>query len=181
MNRPQFDNIFKIYKPVQHPDELYWLVQKVERLNPKIILEIGVQKGATLFVWNSVLSEKYHNKGDCLLIGIDLNNNLSWDARKSKTNIKLLVTDSRKKETIYIVKKLLQNRPIDFLFIDGNHSEDGVTSDYQNYSIFVRKGGLVALHDLYNKHYPGVKQFWDKVKGRKESCDHGIGIGTIQH
>lgn len=181
MNRTQLNNILKIYKPVQHPYELYWLVQKVEKLNPKIMLEIGVQTGGTLAIWDSILNGTHHNKGDCLLIGIDLNNKLSWDTRKSKNNINMLFVDSRKKETINIVKYILKGRKIDFAFIDGGHMETTVTSDYQNYSKLVRKGGLVGFHDIYNKDYPGVKQFWNKLKGIKESCNYGIGIGTIQH
>lgn len=42
MNIEQFDNLFKIYRPVQHPEELYWLIKNVEKVNPKIIMEIGV-------------------------------------------------------------------------------------------------------------------------------------------
>lgn len=179
MNRIQFNNVLKIYKPIQHPDELYWLVQKVEKLSPKIMLEIGVKAGGTLAIWDSTLSIN-HNKGDCLLIGIDLYNKLSWDTRKSKNNINMLFTDSRKKETIDIVKYILKGRKIDFAFIDGGHTEIAVTSDYQNYSKLVRKGGMIAFHDIDNKYYPGVRLFWNKLKGRKESCNHGIGIGIIK-
>lgn len=179
MNRDQFDNLFKFYKPVQHSEELYWLIKKVENVNPKIILEICIQTGGTLALWNYILSE--NKSSDCLLIGIDLYNNMSWNTKASKNNIKLLIADSRKKETINIVKNLLHHKPIDFVFIDGGHTEEVVTSDYQNYSKFVRKGGLISFHDIYNKSYPGVKNFWNKVKGKKESCNHGIGIGIIQY
>lgn len=178
MNREQFDNIFKTYKPNQHSEELWWLVKKVEKIRPKTILEIGVKTGATLFLWDSVLSDS--KSSDCLLIGIDLNNNFSWDTKKSKNNIKMLFTDSRKKETIDIVKYILKDRKIDFAFIDGGHTEPVVTSDFQNYSKFVRKAGIVAFHDIYNKNYPGVGQFWDKVRWKKETINYGIGIGIIE-
>lgn len=177
MNRTQLDNLFKTYKPVQDPDELYWLIRKVEKLNPKTILEIGVQKGATLSIWDNILNETCHS--DCLLIGIDIQNRMTWDTRKSKNNIQMLFTDSRKKETTNIMKNILKERKLDFAFIDGGHTEATVTSDYQNYSQLVRKGGLVAFHDVNNRHYPGVKQFWDKVKRKKESCNYCSGIGII--
>ena len=36
---------------------------------------------------------------------------------------------------------------IDFLFIDGDHSEEAVRRDWNDWSRFVRRGGIVALHD----------------------------------
>ena len=36
---------------------------------------------------------------------------------------------------------------IDFLFIDGNHSLEGVLEDYRNYEYKIPAGGYIALHD----------------------------------
>lgn len=178
MDKIQLDNLFKIYEPIQDTTELFWLVNKVEHINPKVILEIGVNTGATLGFWDHIIGK---SKGVAypILIGIDIRNNMKWNTKKSKNNIKLLIADSNKKETVDIVKNILQNRHVDFLYIDGNHSEKYVTSDFQNYSKFVRKGGIIAFHDINNKRYPGVKQFWDKVRGKKEICICRSGTGMI--
>jgi predicted O-methyltransferase YrrM len=37
--------------------------------------------------------------------------------------------------------------PIDLLVIDGDHSEDGVQRDWNDWSPFVRPGGVVVFHD----------------------------------
>lgn len=37
--------------------------------------------------------------------------------------------------------------PIDFLFIDGDHSWNGIERDWQDWSGHVIPGGIVALHD----------------------------------
>ncbi len=37
--------------------------------------------------------------------------------------------------------------PIDFLFIDGDHSWDGIRGDWEGWSGFVEVGGVVCLHD----------------------------------
>jgi hypothetical protein len=37
--------------------------------------------------------------------------------------------------------------PIDFLFIDGDHSYDGIRADWQAWSGRIDFGGVVALHD----------------------------------
>ena len=39
-------------------------------------------------------------------------------------------------------------RKFDFLFVDGDHSYDGVVSDFVAYYPLVRPGGLIALHDI---------------------------------
>jgi len=38
-------------------------------------------------------------------------------------------------------------RPIDFLFIDGDHSKEGVSADIDKYAPFVRVGGHLFFHD----------------------------------
>lgn len=37
--------------------------------------------------------------------------------------------------------------PIDFIFIDGDHSEMGLVADWRAWSPLVQPGGIVALHD----------------------------------
>ena len=44
-------------------------------------------------------------------------------------------------------KTIPWDRPIDFLFIDGDHSEAGVSADIHKYTPFVKVGGCVFLHD----------------------------------
>jgi hypothetical protein len=43
--------------------------------------------------------------------------------------------------------------PLDFLFIDGDHSFDGVVRDWDEWMIHVAVGGHVALHDA--RTFPG--------------------------
>lgn len=176
MNKDILSYIIKKYEPIQNYWELYWLVDKIERINPNVILEIGVKTGGTLALWDYILKNKY----DPILICIDIANKLKWDTRKSKNNIKFLIADSRNERTINKVKYNLQNRKIDFLYIDGGHSFYQVISDYKIYSKFVRKGGIIAIHDIFNDTCPGVKQFWNNVKGRKEFCICKQGTGIIR-
>jgi len=39
------------------------------------------------------------------------------------------------------------DKPIDFLFVDGDHTEEGVLSDWREWHRFVQPGGRVAFHD----------------------------------
>jgi len=44
--------------------------------------------------------------------------------------------------------RLLAGEPLDFLFIDGEHTYEGVKQDVEAYSPFVTAGGLVVFHDM---------------------------------
>ena len=45
------------------------------------------------------------------------------------------------------VNAALLHDPIDFVFIDGDHSEEGLLGDWNAWSSLVLPGGIVALHD----------------------------------
>lgn len=47
----------------------------------------------------------------------------------------------------------IEAEPIDFLFIDGDHTYDGVKTDWDIWSPLVGSGGIVALHD--SRAHPG--------------------------
>ena len=41
----------------------------------------------------------------------------------------------------------LRDRDFDFVFIDGDHSYEGLNADWQGWSVLVRASGIIALHD----------------------------------
>jgi hypothetical protein len=63
------------------------------------------------------------------------------------------------------VKGWLDGRPINLLFIDGDHRYEGVRQDYEIYAPMVE--GIIAFHDLAGE--PGVARFWDEL----QRGDHG--------
>ena len=67
------------------------------------------------------------------------------------------------------MKKQLGDEDLDFLFIDGDHSYEGVLCDFMTYSPLVRTGGLIAFHDICEHPAEAkceVKKFWDELKGK---------------
>ena len=74
------------------------------------------------------------------------------DENIKKTNIhkheyKLIKGNTSHKKVIDKVKSLTNN--IDLLFIDGDHTKEGVLKDWNNYSGMVSKGGLVVFDDYW--------------------------------
>jgi len=53
--------------------------------------------------------------------------------------------------------------PIDMLFIDADHSYEGVKLDFDSWYPFVRKGGIIAFHD-YSTTWSGVVKLIDEIE-----------------
>lgn len=76
--------------------------------------------------------------------------------------------------------------PFDFLFIDGDHSYQGVRADWLTWSPLVRPGGLVAFHDTWpngDRHEPGVVGWVDELRHHRPSIEwtdpDGVGIAAF--
>jgi predicted O-methyltransferase YrrM len=66
-------------------------------------------------------------------------------------------------------------QPIDYLYIDADHSYRGVAADLQYWAPFVKPGGLI-LGDDYDHHlFPGVRQAWDEFEQA-----HGLTLTRYQ-
>ncbi len=175
---------------IQIRSEFVSLVERVSELKPKVVLEIGTARGGTLFAWTQLASD--------LVVSCDLNGpGYKTEFYKklpppgSKCKVINLQGDSHRPEFKELVRKALNNQKVDFLFIDGDHTEKGVEQDFNDYIEFVRPGGLVAFHDIVeNQPFPTnqVYYFWSRLKklhpSSKEYIDNpkqcGFGIGTIE-
>ena len=55
------------------------------------------------------------------------------------------------------------NKKIDFLFIDGDHSEKGVVNDFMAYKDFMNSNGIICFDNYGGRAWPGVKKALDKI------------------
>lgn len=161
------------FAAMQKPAELSALLGIVDSLKPKVILEVGVGKGGTSWCWSKLNSVE-------LIIAIDLiggpwgggptKESLEYIASHTKASYVFMDGNSQSSKTLMSVEKILDEREVDFLFIDGDHSYAGVKTDFLIYKRFVRSGGVIAFHDIC-EHAPEtkceVKKFWDEIK---ETC-----------
>ena len=56
------------------------------------------------------------------------------------------------------------SEPIDYLYVDADHSYEGVLADLLAWAPHVRCGGLILGDDYDNAIYPGVKEAWDEFE-----------------
>jgi predicted O-methyltransferase YrrM len=162
-------------RPGQVREEIARLLSILKsELKPKRIMELGTNNGGTLFLLCQVAF------ADSLLISLDLPGGKfgggypEWKAalfrefaKKSQT-IHLVTGNSHEEETLRVVNGILGGAMLDFLLIDGDHTYEGVKQDFLMYAPLVRKGGIVAFHDIAkNSRTKGcnVHDFWNEIKG----------------
>lgn len=162
------------FSMVQNIEEITEAFNKVKSLNPKRILEIGVERGGSLQCWANCIEPPGY------IVGVDHQDKVSWD--KFKTDNFIYFVEAYSKDAIQDVIDFLEGNPLDFLFIDGDHSYNGVKLDFELYSPLVKHKGIIGFHDikmdLTNKS--GVSKFWNELKGKKEEIigsTNSIGIG----
>lgn len=188
----------QIFGAIQQRSEIAGLLEILRQNPPKYICEIGTASGGTLFLLTQVC------RPDALLLSIDLG--LSFERRLVHARfagrgqqIVSIRGDSRTPQTLARVRSLLRGHRLDLLFIDGDHSYEGVKSDFANYSPLVRPGGLIVLHDIVPDHGArygkptcsytgGVPTFWNELKAQHRTSElienpdqDGYGIGIVHN
>jgi len=190
-----FTKYFNLIRPIQLKEEILELLNFLYRFDLNFILEIGTANGGTLFLFSKIASEI------STLISIDLprgpfgGSYPIWKIPLFKSfalpnqQIRLIRADSHKTTTLKKVKDVLGENALDFLFIDGDHTFEGVSKDFEMYSPLVKKNGLIAFHDIVpgpKINVGGVPKFWSEIKSKYEYHEflndwnqNGAGIGLI--
>ncbi len=174
-------------KTLQKRSEILALAQMVKDLNPQRILEIGTERGGTLLIWASLAKKKVVS---CDIQDMRVQHELysQFPPEGSDCEVKLMSGDSHSADFCQQVEAELNGELVDFLFIDGDHTEKGVESDFNMYKKFVRPGGLIAFHDIIENQPLDINQvyyFWKRIKADYEhyefidddqQCGYGIGV-----
>lgn len=188
---------FKFFniRPSQIKWEISQLMKILTELAPETVLEIGTGWGGTLYLWTRVATP------DATLISIDLPGGPfgggypKWRVpffrsfASIRQRIHLLRMNSHDETTLHEVKRILGGSKLDFLFIDGDHTYEGVKKDFEMYSPLVRGDGIIAFHDIV-EHPPEtgceVHRFWREIKNNyphqeivKDWNQGWAGIGVI--
>lgn len=161
-NNDKLMAMLRHYELPQNPEELTQMLKLIQ--GKRSLLEIGSSFGGTLKYMASVMP-----RGSKVVV-VDLACDdtpkflnplatLRENCRKLAllgANVELFIGDSHDKATVEGVKRYA---PFDFVFIDGDHSYEGVKQDWENYGPM---GKMVGFHDVFC--LPDVKRLWDEIK-----------------
>ena len=168
----------------QHPVELQKLAKWIA--NAESILEIGSRYGENLkFMAQNMMGKR--------LVAVDLPDVEGWndsDCEKLLKNsvkqltddgfdVTLIIGDSHHQDTF---NSVAEHAPFDVVFIDGDHSYEGVKLDWQMYGPL---GKMVIFHDINPVNRLGVSHLWDEIAGCRQFAeefiakDSKMGIGRV--
>ena len=187
----------EVFGLLQIESEITGLVERMKAILPVVVCEIGARSCGTSFMMSQAVPTVK------TIIGLDLEFSgwkKMYDFSRSGMEIKNIAGSSYDPATVKKVEELLAGRSIDMLFIDGDHSYEGVTKDFLCYRHLVRDGGLIGFHDIVPDHKTrfgktdtagyagGVPILWSHLKQRYDHNEYinnpeqdGCGIGVLTY
>lgn len=167
------------YQVQQHQKELDFIISKAK--GKKNYMEIGIFGGGTFNYVSKFVKGKH--------IALDMMANKERDEKLKKTvkNCHIVIGNSHSYDTLSKVQDILNGELLDVLFIDGDHSAEGVQQDFEMYKHLVSEKGVILFHDIVKSDFHAlhkcfVDQFWDIAPEPKESvCVSDVwgGVGCI--
>ncbi|MEO8358611.1 MAG: class I SAM-dependent methyltransferase [Vicinamibacteria bacterium] len=184
------------FRAEQIPSEILELLRTLQALKPVRVCEIGARRGGTLALFALAAAP------NARILSMDIafshaRTLLNPRLGRPTQTVACWKADSHDPSLPSKVSAWFGDK-LDFLFIDGDHSYDGVRMDYERFSPMVRAGGLIAFHDIspdsltrgHGKSASdsgGVPRFWAELKQQNpqaidvidDPLQDGFGLGLI--
>lgn len=148
------------------------LYEFVLEMKPKNVLEIGVQYGQSTKAMLLAMGENRMGQ----LVSIDhksRHNILDGEFEDVKPYWKFIKSSSHLPGAVQLATDLLPPGELyDLLFVDGDHTYEGVKADFNDYQHLVKPGGVITFHDTSN-YRAGVSQLWEEITWEKFNLNWG--------
>jgi len=159
----------------------------VSAIRPSRILCVGSQQGYIPAICALACKDNRHGHVDFVDAGKNSGESGNWGGtgfwkqHDPKQHFSVLGLDARITPYITTTKqfaKKVKKRNWDYIYIDGDHSYQGVKTDYQLFWPKLSEDGLMSLHDVTLKGTYGGEEFgawklWQEIKS-----DHKFYIGS---
>jgi cephalosporin hydroxylase len=142
----------------QYPNQFSKYLILLSKLNISSYIEIGCRWGGTFVLTNEYLKKiGTVNKS----VAVDIIDSPVIEYCTQNIGTQFLKLDSQSD----VFKQYIQNNKFDLIFIDGDHSYNGVKNDYD---ISKNSGKVFVFHDIVNSVCPGVVTFWNELKATQK-------------
>jgi len=178
-------------------DSAYLLYGLARALKPKVAVEIGSARGKSACYVGTALKENGSGK----LFAIDPHTRTDWndaDSVDTLDEIRRNIKSLKLEKQVEIIRQTSERAaqrwmlPIDMLFIDGDHSYEGVKRDWELFVPHMSKFGIVVFHDTmwelqpdspYSRADMGVPAFVEELRLRGypvTTLDKDFGVSIVQ-
>lgn len=165
-----FTHLYQTYLPdgrqwsMEH-SERFALLGLLNQLKPTYCIEIGSENGGSTIVLSQYAQTVY---------ALDIDPQVG-ERVKDYPKIEFIEGDS--KQTLPPLLNKLADKPLGLIFIDGDHSSDGVYQDAQNILAYQPTTPLYLIfHDSFN---PAVRQGLRNVEWSKSPYVHAVDLDFI--
>lgn len=141
----------------QYPNQFSKYLCLLSKHKIESYIEIGCRWGGT-FVLTTEYLKIFNNINKSVAIDIIDSPVLNYCMSNDKTEF--IKVNSQSSEFI----NYINNEYFDLIFIDGDHSYNGVKNDYE---ISKNSGKIFVFHDIVNNVCPGVVRFWNELKNNE--------------
>ena len=138
----------------QYPNQFSEYLLLLQKYDITSYIEIGCRWGGT-FILTSEYLKRFNNI--IKSVAVDLIDSPVATYCKLNNETTFMQLNSQTNE----FKTFINNNNFDLIFIDGDHSYEGVKNDYETTK---NNGKIYVFHDIVNAHCPGVVQFWNELK-----------------
>jgi predicted O-methyltransferase YrrM len=178
-------------------DSAFLLYGLARALKPAIAVEIGSARGKSACYVGRAIKENGFGK----LFAIDPHTRTNWNDEDSVDTLGEMRRNLSKlglTRQVEIIRDTSANAaarwmlPIDMIFIDGDHSYEGVKRDWELFVPFVKQFGVVVFHDTmwelkpdspYSRADMGVPAFVEELRQQGypvTTLDRDFGVSVVQ-
>jgi cephalosporin hydroxylase len=141
----------------QYPNEFSKYLVLLSKQKIQSYIEIGCRWGGTFILTNEYL-KKFNTINKSVAIDVIDSPILNYCILNNETQFIKLNSQSED------FKNYISKNNFDLIFIDGDHSYNGVKNDYE---ISKNSGKIFVFHDIVNDVCPGVVTFWNELKNNE--------------